>query len=111
MPTLTRPLIALALLASAAGAHATPAGYYAATPVTAPAKPSLLTRDTPWRLQGATYVADRAPERAEILCQLIAARVGPLSGFSAGGATFNADKLARCNAHVKPVATTAVAAR
>ena len=108
---LARPLAAVALLVTAAGAGAAPAGYYAATPATPPARSSLITHDTPWRLQGATYVADRAPERAEMLCQLVAARVGQLSAFSAGGTAFDADKLAKCNARAKPSSETSVASR
>ncbi len=109
--TLARSLAPLALVIAAGAAQAAPTGYYAATPAAAPAKSSLMTRDTPWRLQGGTYVADRAPERADVLCQLVAGRVGQLSAFSAGGASFDADALARCNAKAKPAPATAVAAR
>ncbi len=105
-----RPLAAIALLA-AASVHAAPSAYYAATPVATPAHASLMTRDTPWRRAGATYIADRAPERAEVLCQLVAGHVGALSGFSAGGVAFDADRLALCNAKVKSAPTTSVAAR
>ena len=105
-----RPLVTSLVLA-AASAGAAPTGYYIATPAAAPAKASLMTRDTPWRLEGATYVADRAPERAEVLCQLVAARVGQLGAFSAGGTAFDADKLAACNAHAKAGPATTVAAR
>ena len=107
---LARPLAVFALLA-ATGAQAAPPGYYVATPAVTPAHASLMTRDTPWRLDGATYVADRAPERAEVLCQLVAGRVGALSGFSVAGAAFDADKLAKCNARAKPTLAASVASR
>ena len=100
-----------ALLLAATAANAAPLGYYVATPEAAPAKTALMTHATPWRLQGATYVADRAPERAEMLCQLVAQRVGRLSAFSAGGAAFDADALAKCNGKAKALPATAVAAR
>ncbi len=106
----TRPLAALSLVV-AAQAGAAPLGYYVATPVATPAKNSLMTHDTPWRVQGAAYTADRAPERAELLCQLVAQRVGQLSAFSAAGTSFDADALAKCNARAKPARATAVAAR
>ena len=105
-------LAASALLFAAVGHAATP-GYYAATPAAQPTKASLMTHATPWRLQNGAYIADRAPERAEVLCQLVARDVGQLSGFTAGGAGFDADALAQCNAHARgaPAAAASVAAR
>ena len=43
----------------------------------------------------------KAPEREAILCQLVARDAGKLSAFSAGGQAFDADALAKCNAHAK----------
>lgn len=92
-------VLASAALLAAAGAPAqTVRGYYVATPVAAPAKTQLMTRATPWRLQGASFVAAQAPERDLVLCQLVAKDVGQLSSFSAGGKDFDADALGKCNA-------------
>lgn len=95
--------IAAAILASAAllastGVSAQTGSYYVATPAAAPAKARLMTRATPWRLQGASFVAAQAPERDLVLCQLVAKDVGQLSSFSAGGKAFDAGTLDKCNA-------------
>ncbi|THD34524.1 MAG: hypothetical protein E7773_15175 [Sphingomonas sp.] len=74
------------------------AGYYAATPVEAPAKTSIITRDTLWKFRDGAFTASKAAERDLILCQLVAQRVGKLSSFSAGGQALDADALAKCNA-------------
>src|SRR6201747_1099626 len=66
-------------------------GYYAATPVEAPAKNSIITRDTMWKFRDGAFTASKAPERDLVLCQLVAQRVGKLTSFSA-------DSLAKCNA-------------
>lgn len=101
-------VIASAALLAATGASAQAAGgYYVATPVAAPAKARLMTRSTPWRLQNGTYVAAQAPEREMTLCQLVARDAGPLSSFSAGGKTFDAASLDKCNAKA-PVAKTSM---
>lgn len=91
--------------ASAALVFATAAqaesGYYVAVPVTPPAKAELMTRDTPWSLQGNAYVADRAPERDAVLCQMVARSVGKLQSFSVAGQPYSADALATCNARAR----------
>jgi hypothetical protein len=87
-------------LLGATAAHAQSGAYYVATPVTAPAptRTTLVTRSTAWRLQGTTLVAAQAPERPQILCRLVADRVGALAGFSVAGKPLDADALARFNA-------------
>ena len=90
-------MLAAALSATAATAQA-PTGYYVATPTAAPDKPNFVTRTTVWRAQAGAYVAPQAPERAEILCQLVAAKAGTLTGFSVKGRLFDTDQLAACNA-------------
>ena len=95
-------LFASTLLFGAAAGHAqTPAGYYVATPVAQPTKANLITHETVWRLADTSYVANKAPEREVVLCQLVARDAGKLSAFSAGGQAFDADALAKCNAHAK----------
>ena len=72
--------------------------YYAATPVEAPAKTSIITRDTMWKFRDGAFTASKAPERDMVLCQLVAQRVGKLTSFTAGGQALDADSLAKCNA-------------
>ena len=111
LPLLT---FAAALAGTTTAAHAqTPGGYYVAVPAAPPAKPTLMTRATPWSLQGDAYIAARAPERDAVLCQLVARSAGQLSSFTVGGQAYDAVQLAKCNARAKPNATAAssVAAR
>jgi hypothetical protein len=89
------------MLLSSTIANAQPAdapGYYTATPVEAPSKNSLITRDTVWKLHDGAFSASKAPEREIVLCQLVAQRVGKLSSFTVGGQAVDADTLAKCNA-------------
>ena len=81
-----------------AAAQPTASGYYAATPVEAPARTSIITRDTMWKLRDGAFTASKAPERDLVLCQLVAQRVGKLTSFTAGGQALDADTLAKCNA-------------
>lgn len=87
------------LLASAALAQ--PIGYYAATPVSAPAKPQLITQGTLWKCADGVCVANKAPVRDMILCQMVAQNVGQLQSFSVQGTAFDADALAKCNTRAK----------
>ena len=82
-------------------AHAQVGGYYVATPAAAPARTTLMTNATPWQRQGNAYVAARAPERDTVLCDLVARNAGALSAFTVGGRAYDADALAKCNAHAK----------
>lgn len=85
--------------------------YYVAVPEAQADKTSLITRSTPWQLRGNAYVANRAPERELVLCQLLAKDVGKLRSFSAGGAALDEAALGKCNSRAKATPTTAVAAR
>ena len=83
-------------------AHAqTSAGYYVAVPAAQPTRATLVTRETPWKLNGNAYVAARAPERDTTLCDAVARSAGQLSSFTVGGKAYDADQLARCNAHAR----------
>ena len=94
-------LLTAGTLVSATTAHAqAPTGYYVAVPTAQPAKDSLVTRTAAWRLQGGAYVANQAPERTEVLCQLVAGKAGELASFSVKGQPLDAGKLAQCNAKV-----------
>ncbi|MBY0300714.1 MULTISPECIES: CC_3452 family protein [Sphingomonas] len=96
--TVLSAIIASAATLAAAGVSAQPVtGYYVATPASAPAKARFITRATAWQLQDGSYVAARAPERDTILCQLVVRDIGPLSAFSAGGKSYDAAQLEKCN--------------
>lgn len=106
---LASAIIASAALLGAAGVSAqTPQGYYVATPAAQPAKTRLITRSTPWSFQNGAFVANRAPERDTVLCQLVARAAGGLSAFSVGGKAYDAEALGKCNAKAG-VAATAIA--
>lgn len=89
-------LAAAALVPAVASAQAI--NYYVATPVTQPGKARLVTRGTPWFTRGTSVVAPRAPETPTKVCAMVAAKVGPLAAFSAGGTVFADADLAACNA-------------
>lgn len=92
-------VIALAMAGSTvAFAQPQGPGYYTATPVEAPTKTSLITRDTVWKFRDGAFAAAKAPERDIVLCQLVAQRVGKLTSFTVGGQALDADTLSKCNA-------------
>ena len=106
--TIASAIVASAALLAAAGVQAqTPAGYYVATPAAAPAKDRLMTRATPWRLQNGAFVAARAAERDQVLCQLVARDVGGLSAFTVAGKAYDAAQLDKCNAKTSMAKTAA----
>ena len=107
--SLAAALVVSGTLLSATAGHAQAGGYYVATPAAPVTKTSLVTRSTAWSLRGGSFVAAQAPERPQILCQLVADRIGGLSGFSVKGEAYDADQLAKCNAHVKPAPAQMVA--
>lgn len=91
----------LALVPAAGIAQAATSGY-AATPVTAPAKTSFVTRSTLWKCNAGTCTAPATGStRDAIACELVAREVGKLSAFSANGAEFDAAALEKCNAKAR----------
>ncbi|WP_174279250.1 CC_3452 family protein [Sphingomonas bacterium] len=98
-------------LVGPAPARAQTAGYYTATPAQPPARATLVTRETPWTKVGASYVAARAPERDTALCDAIARQTGALTSFTVAGKAYDADALAKCNAHARSGPAAGVAAR
>ncbi|MEP9359235.1 hypothetical protein [Sphingomonas sp. KR3-1] len=87
----------LAFVPAAGIAQGTPNGY-AATPVTAPAKASFVTRSTLWKCNAGTCIAPaNGSTRDAIACELVAREVGKLSAFRANGADFDAAALEKCN--------------
>ncbi|MES2098096.1 MAG: hypothetical protein V4459_15195 [Pseudomonadota bacterium] len=91
-------VISTLMVGTAATAQPQGPGYYAATPVEAPSKTSVITRETLWKFRDGAFTASKQPERDLILCQLVAQRVGKLASFTAGGQALDADSLAKCNA-------------
>jgi hypothetical protein len=91
-------VISTLMVGTAANAQPQGPGYYAATPVEAPTKTSIITRETLWKFRDGAFTASKQPERDLILCQLVAQRVGKLASFTAGGQALDADSLAKCNA-------------
>lgn len=109
--TLAAAVVAPVLALAATPAGAQTAGYYAAVPAAPAAKTKFITRSTAWELRGDAFVANRAPERDMILCQLVAQRAGALASFSAGGKAFDAEALAKCNGRVKGAGATETVAK
>lgn len=104
-------IAASVLLVGAATDARAQGAYYVAKPAAETTKSRVVTRSTPWRLAAnGAYVANRAPERDLVLCQLLARNVGPLQSFSAGGAALDADALGKCNGRAKQVSGPAMAA-
>ena len=62
-----------ALVATPASAQ-TPVNYYVAVPAAAPTSTRLITNGTPWRLENASFVSSKAPQRDVILCAAVAKR-------------------------------------
>jgi len=74
------------------------AGYYTATPTTAPAKDSLIVRSTVWHCDAGQCTAAKGDTRDTIVCQAVAQQLGKLSAFAADGKAFDAAALESCNA-------------
>ncbi len=99
---LTKSLLASAALLAAAGVSAQPTDEaYVATPVSAPTKTVLMTRDTAWNVRNGAFVTVNAPMREMVACQLVARSAGQLSGFTAHGKAFDTAELESCNAKAK----------
>jgi hypothetical protein len=100
MKLFTTLALAAATLVGTAAAAA-PSNVYAAVPAAPSTKTAFITRSTAWRLQGNTFFAGQAPERASVLCELVVRQVGALTSFTVAGTAYDADQLARCNAKAK----------
>lgn len=93
--------IGSAMLFAASAASAQPVGYYVATPAAAPAKATLITQSTLWKCADGVCVANKAPVRDLILCQMVAQNIGQLTSFSVAGTALDADTLTKCNAKAR----------
>ncbi|SEJ37766.1 hypothetical protein SAMN05428950_1012019 [Sphingomonas sp. OV641] len=96
-----KSVLASAAILAAAGVSAAPRATYVATPVAAPTKNHLITRDTAWQVRDGAYVATNAPVREMIACQLVAQNAGALTSFSVNGEAFDGAELESCNAKAK----------
>lgn len=92
---------AVLALTPATGFAQTARGYYAATPVSAPARNKLITRSTVWTCDAGGCVASKSNARDPIMCELLVREVGQLAAFRANGADFDAEALAKCNAKAR----------
>ena len=97
--TAAAALFITALVGTAATAQG--AGYYTATPVTAPSKASFMARETVWTARDVSYTARRGDDRDSVQCELVVRQAGKLSAFTAGGAAFDAAALDKCNAKAR----------
>lgn len=98
------PLAAAALSLAAfspAAALAQSGGYYAATAAEAPKKSSFVTQNTIWKCKDGVCTAPKSTSQDKVMCERAAQRVGTLSAFTAGGAAFDAEALAACNARAR----------
>ena len=97
----TASLAAAALAVFAATPALAQGPYYSATPSGELKKASLVTRNTLWKCNDGTCVANKSGDRPSVMCELVVQRVGALQSFSAGGTAFDADALAKCNARAR----------
>ena len=98
---LTFSLLASLTLFSAPAVAAPAAGFYNATPVSAPAVSKAVTRDIVWTCDGQSCSAGASASRAAIVCAVAVRELGPLAGFRAGSDSFDAAQLEKCNAKAK----------
>ena len=98
------PLAAVALSLAAfmpTAALAQGSGHYAATAVDAPKRASFVTQNTIWKCKDGVCIAPKTATQDKVMCERAVQRSGTLSAFSGGGAAFDAEALAACNARAK----------
>ncbi len=96
----TLALFAAAAMTLSFGAAAQSRGF-TATPATAPAAASIMTRDTMWKCAGDRCITPRADGSHLTMCQLAAKELGTLTAFTANGEAFAPEQLAKCNVRAK----------
>lgn len=94
-------VLVAALALSAAPSIAQSTSGYSATPVSAPAHTSFITRSVLWHCSDAVCTAPKTGSRPEIVCELAVKEVGKLNAFMVDGNAMDDDKLAKCNAKAK----------
>lgn len=84
------------------------APHFQAEPIVQPAKNKVALRDTLWICAGGSCLAGESSSRPEIVCAVLARRVGKLRSFNVRGQALGAAELDQCNARAKPLAPEAV---
>jgi hypothetical protein len=87
-------ILSLAFLSGPALAGAP---HYQAEPAVKPAAAKLVLRDTVWTCGDSGCVAGRSNSRPQIVCAVLARKVGTLRSFSSEGAAMGAEELEKCN--------------
>ncbi len=78
------------------------APMYKLVPATAVAKAkSVVVGETLWRCGPTGCVAAETGSRPAVVCAQAARKVGKIESFTANGAAFSADELAKCNEKAK----------
>jgi len=79
---------------------ATAAGgtYYRAELASPAPGARFVARDVVWACTDASCIAGQGTSRPLIMCSTLAKKAGPVTSFTAGGKSLEADDLARCNA-------------
>lgn len=87
-------LLAFALLSTPVLA----APAFQADPVAKPASERIVLRDTVWRCGDSGCAAGKSSSRPQIVCAILAKKVGSLRSFSAEGQALSQEELEKCNA-------------
>lgn len=78
------------------------APMYKLVPATAVASvKSVVVGETLWRCGPTGCVAGESSSRPAVVCAQAARKVGKIESFTANGAAFSADELAKCNEKAK----------
>lgn len=83
-----------------ASTTATAAGgaYYRAELANPAPEARFVAREVVWACKDASCIAGQGTSRPLIMCSALAKKAGPVTSFTAGGKTLEADELTRCNA-------------
>jgi hypothetical protein len=73
------------------------APHYQAEPAEKPAAAKLVLRDIVWTCGTSGCVAGRSNSRPQIVCAVLARKVGSLRSFSSEGIAMGAEELEKCN--------------
>jgi hypothetical protein len=71
--------------------------HYQAEPAARPAAVKLVLRDMVWTCGDSGCVAGRSNSRPQIVCAVLARKIGSLRSFSSEGVAMGAEELEKCN--------------
>lgn len=94
-------IVSVGLLSPVTAVGQNAGAYYSATPATASAKASFVTRSIIWKCADGVCGASKGNARDAIVCELAAREVGALTAFRANGVDFDTDALTKCNAKAR----------